>query len=663
MRDDFANANYGEVKKKVKGLVDRCAKKGCSDATRAQLHVALGMVAAQVGQGEEAKSQFAQALGLDASAKPMGEEVPDGVKARFDEVQKTFLANRAIEEEGTWANKAGFELASQASMAEVKGDFAECISKDRAALQVEDHVGTRLHLASCEERGGKILDAVRDTQKALEQAIQKRNAPLAKAAQKRLQDLLPKIPHVEFVVTQKVGDLAVKFNDKPVPSERLTQQFAIDPGTHTVHAEGSVQGVLMTFDQTIEVKEAETARVEIRLKPTVLTPGQLQCMLAAKTENEIKACLPQKESRLLVRAGTQVSAYADTTAVHVIAPSVNAQVSAPTEGWNVGASYLIDVLTAASPDVVSTASRRFNDTRHAVSGGGGYKPGRFGAQARGYFSTEKDYLSRGANLALTGDFLDKQFTPTVGYGISFDTIGRAGTPYSVYSQELTTHAIDANTTIVMSPTSVLTVGGSVILERGDQSKPYRYIPMFAAGTGVPIGAGVDLVNASRLPIRPLEQLPTERERYAIAGRYAVRLGGRATLRLEERLYFDSWSTFASTSDMRYLYDLTKQLRVWPHVHFNVQSGASFFQRVYNASPQVDGTIRMPKYRSTDRELSPLFSVTLGGGARYALSPESARLRLAVSLQFDAMYSHYFNALYITGRLATYSTLGFDVEFE
>ena len=36
---------------------------------------------------------------------------------------------------------------------------------------------------------------------------------------------------------------------------------------------------------------------------------------------------------------------------------------------------------------------------------------------------------------------------------------------------------------------------------------------------VPNGATVDLVNRTRLPVRPLEQLPTERDRFAMGARF------------------------------------------------------------------------------------------------------------------------------------------------
>jgi hypothetical protein len=62
-----------------------------------------------------------------------------------------------------------------------------------------------------------------------------------------------------------------------------------------------------------------------------------------------------------VKAGTQLSGYSDTTNVEVWSPEVDANVSSPTQGWNVGGHFLVDVVTAASPDIVSEASPPFHE--------------------------------------------------------------------------------------------------------------------------------------------------------------------------------------------------------------------------------------------------------------------------------------------------------------
>jgi hypothetical protein len=201
-------------------------------------------------------------------------------------------------------------------------------------------------------------------------------------------------------------------------------------------------------------------------------------------------------------------------------------------------------------------------------------------------------------------------------------------------------------------------------ERGDQSKVYRFVPMFppAIAARVPVGADINLVNFYRMPFRPIEQLPTERDRYAAAVRLIHRFT-QATLRLEERLYDDTWSIRATTTDMRYMQDLGRRLRAWPHLRFHAQTGANFYQLAYSALVKSDGGVLVPTYRTGDRELSPLTTVTLGAGARIALSNPEASTQYGVQVTGDFMYTRFFDSLFVTQRNAVYGDVGFDVEFQ
>ena len=76
-------------------------------------------------------------------------------------------------------------------------------------------------------------------------------------------------------------------------------------------------------------------------------------------------------SQLNWRGSTEVGAYQDTLAVSVLTPSVGLAVESPTAGYNLAGRYLVDIVTAASPDIVATASPRWTEVRHA-----GPDPGR-----------------------------------------------------------------------------------------------------------------------------------------------------------------------------------------------------------------------------------------------------------------------------------------------
>lgn len=567
------------------------------------------------------------------------------------------------------SNAEAVELALEAVTAAKEGKQDLCIKKNKASLEKEENPRTRLHLAGCETRSGKLLDALRDAQEALQQGMRARDEALIKVARDRVIDLIQRLPKVTFVPPAGVSDLKVTFDERPVSNASLTRKFSIDPGRHSVRAEGASMGLPLSFEETFDAKEGEVVTVRLTLKatsPGVLTAGQLRCMMEAKSQEDVEKCLPQRVKNLVVRVGTDTAFYTDSTDVQVVSPSARGSVSSPTAGWNVGGSYLLDFVTAASPDIVSMASRRYRERRHVVGLTGGYKPGRFGAQAYGNISSEPDYLSLSGGGALALDLNDKLTTPRVGYTHTSDTIGRSDTPFDAWSKKLAIHEVEASMTFVMSPTTVLLVGATFAAERGDQSKPYRYVPTFQnqIAPKVPSGAGADLVDLYRLPMRPTEQLPTERDRYALGFRLAKRFpSAGATLRIEERLYSDSWLLRATTTDFRYMVDLGRMLRVWPHGRLHAQTGAGFHELAYTGfiSPQ-NGQVILPTYRTTDRELSPMASLTAGGGARVALTSPESENQIGITLTGDAMYSQYFRSLFVRSRFAVYGAVALDFEF-
>lgn len=701
MSEDYPGS-LGPAKKKLQDQLTVCLKKGCSGPVKAEIYVSLGMVSSQLGQVDEAKQNFKSAFSSDPNAKLPSTGVTPSIKSQFEDVKPAAAAAAAPapaapaspstiklgatapvapvaaaaagtdeSEEPPQGVGAAIKLIQEALKADQDGRLEECIEKDKAALKIEEMPRTRLHLASCESRTGKLVDALKDAQKALEVGIQKKDAAVMRVARTRVKELLDRIPHVTFVPPPGVTDLKVKFDDRPVPNESLTKKFSVDPGKHTVVAEGTVNGFQSTFEEEYDVKEKELVTVHITLKPPAndfITPGQIKCMLQAKSQEEVQKCLPQNQKNLVIRLAGELSGYSDTNSVAVYTPALNASIVSPTAGWNIGGNFIVDAVSAASPDIVASASPPFREYRYGGGLTGGYKPGLYGAQASVSMSSAPDYVSYTGGLRLTGDFHDKLITPSIGYSYSQDHIGRGPNNYLHDFNELKgllhTHEFEAGVTFVLSPTSVLLVGGTMQIERGDQSQPYRYVAMFDPENVAPFmpkGATVDLVNRSRLPIKPLEQLPTERNRYALGLRFNKRMNS-ATLRVEQRFYYDTWAIKASSTDARYMVDLSRHLRVWPHLRLHAQTGANFYQLAYSAILEPGGGVILPTYRTGDRELSPLLTGTAGGGMRIGIGQPEGEAKFGITFVGDVMATRYLNSLYVTTRTAVYGSVGFDVEF-
>jgi tetratricopeptide (TPR) repeat protein len=657
--EDIANANFGEARKKLKGLAERCNKVSCSAQTIAQVHMALGMIAAQLNQNEDAVQEFGNALAADPNAQLPDKGVSQNMRTQFAEAQKAAAS-------AGWQNKTAYELSQAAITAESQGKWDECADKDRQSLKIEEQARTHLHLATCLSKNNKVLDALRETQRALELGIEKKDATTITGARSKVAELLPRVAKLTFLPPEKVTDLVVTFDDRVVAQDQLGKKFNVDPGKHKVHAHGTQNGTMLAFDKEYEISDGQNLTVGIVLNKTytsgILTTGQIECMQKAKTQEDVELCIGTKERGLVFRAGLEMAGYWDTIDVQVASPAINVGVESPTAGWNVGGGYMLDIVSAASPDIVSSASKSFKERRHVVNVTGGYKPGNYGIQGSGNISIEPDYVSRTVGLAATADLREKTITPKLSGSFTWDTIGRAPMSFDTYSKSFTTVEISPQSTFVLTPTSLVVIGIGYQIERGDQSKPYRTVPMFDATADIPRGASIAQVNAERLPVKPLEQLPTARDRYSLSGRWVKRYGN-ATLRLDERLYYDSWQMLATSTDARYMIDVSPVIRIWPHLRAHFQTAASFYKRVPRATVNSDGTVDLPAYRTTHRELSTLLEVTAGGGTRFTLSREGAKLQYGITASVDAMYTRYFSALFIQQRLALYGAIGFDVEFE
>jgi hypothetical protein len=363
-----------------------------------------------------------------------------------------------------------------------------------------------------------------------------------------------------------------------------------------------------------------------------------------------------------VTASSAVSAYSDTDSVHVVTPTVAGGIKDDVAGWSVDARYLVDAVSAASVDIVSTASGHWTEVRNVGSGAAEMKAGSFGIGVAGGFSHEPDYLSLGGGGTISLDTLDKNVTPFIGGSYGHDDVGRTGLP-KAYWHTMQKGTVQIGVTFVVDKSTIAAVAVDGIFERGYLAKPYRYIPLFAPGVAamVPAGASIATVNALRLDLRPVDALPDARDRYALGGRIAHRFES-STVRVDERLYHDNWGMWASTTDARLLLDVGERFLIWPHVRYHTQSSIDFWERAYAAPLAPDGTPTVPRYRTGDRELGPLYTVTAGGGMR-ALLIHGRRQSWALTFEMEGIFTRYPDALYITQRRALFGNLSIEASFD
>lgn len=645
----------------VRPLLAAC--KACPADTRGILLGTLGIL---YGTGkkdlERSRLLFEMALREDPSLQLDPTFANKEVQKVFAEASKE--AKRTPDGPGKGATRippSGEQLeAARAAEAQLAGgNWSDCMGSMLGSLGSEEYALGKLVLARCEEAGGLLLEARKDAELAKRLADEEGDAELAAKAAELVEKLENDTPRIVVVVPASVDGAVIKIDGVEYDKEAAKKGVPLNPGKATVEVTGKKAGYPFNFKTVERVDRGERVTVDVAVQGGTQSSAVQACLANAKTAAEVAVCLETggKGRGLTFRGGVEVTSYNDTTHVDVLSPGIKVSLENPTEGWLVGGTALVDVVTAASPDIVATASRRFDQGRFAGTFGGEYKIGFARVGANAGISWENDYVGRAVGGRVSADVLDKRLTPSIGYQYGWDTIGMSDTSYDQYSQSLDVHTIDGGVSAVLSAETLLLGGVTVVHESGDQSKPYRHVPMFSADVAgsVPKGATPELVAGSRLPIAPREQLPLERTRFAGSAGVRHRFES-ATLRVDERLYTDSWGMLGTTTDARFLFDLD-DTQVGPHLRAHVQSGVSFWQRAYTATLAPEGNT-LPEYRAGDRELGPLFGITVGGSIRHALTEA-----LTAGLQIDGIYTQFLDHIYLFDRWGVFTATTLEVLVE
>lgn len=668
--NDHVGKKSSDALKKLEEALKGCAGAACEASTRAQILVTMGIVqGAGLKDSKKALAAFEAALKEDPKVVPDKQFMNITLNKLFGEAQKN--AKKAAQSGGTRPPPSKEQMAAvaAANAQRSSGDWSSCMGTIIAAMAENEFAAGKYALAQCEDAGGLVLEATADAKLALKYAEEEANADLKKKANDLLAKLATDTPTIVVIMPKTVDEAVLSIDGVVVPPDKADKPIPHNPGKATVEVKGKKGSFPFTFKTTETFDRGERITVNVEAAGGGGNASAIQqCLQSARNAADLQKCIESggKGRGLTIRAGLEVSSYNDNVNVDVIAPTLFFNAENPTAGWGVGATYGVDVVSNASPDIVATASRRYDEIRHAATLNAEVKIGPTRLGVDGGISVEPDYFGRGVGLSVSADVYNKQITPTVAYHLGFDAMGRCGaataetrcTPFSVFSRNIFTHSVDLSTSLITSPNTVFLFAATLSFLTGDTSKPYRHIPMFTADVArrIPRGATPDLVGDSRLPPMPFEQVPDSRNRFAVLGRIAHRFE-RATLRADERLYADTWGLKASTTDARYFFDITKTFRLGGHARFHIQNGADFYKRAYTATPGAEG-YTLPKYRTLDREISPMFSATLGAGFRW-----QATEVFAINLLAEGMYTQFLDSIYVYDRWGFLSATTLELGFE
>jgi hypothetical protein len=662
---------YGDALSKLDEAQKLCLAEGCDAAVRAGIYVAQATIFALTRKASESQERFEWALAEDADVKPDQRFVTRRVRAAFRAAKAKVARGKGATppsppepaQKGPTAEQLAAVDKARTKLA--TGDWQGCLETMIVATAVGDYAEGKLMLARCQDKGGLLLEAKRDAEAARELAKADGNSALEAEIGGYLKEVETATPKILVLNVKKVGvrDARVKIDGKDVSEEDAAKPIPHNPGLANIQILGMRGGTAFDFAKDVKFQRKETLRFDLT-KFELSSPFQ-QCMTGARTAREERACKAKfgiLEKGLNFKAGLEVSSYNDNDNVDIFSPAVYLAAVQPTKGWNIGASAIVDVVTTASADIVSTASRRFDEVRVGGTAGAGYKIGLATVGVSGAFSVEPDYIGRGVGGSLRADLFDKMVSPIVSYSYGRDIIGRADTPFEIFSREVRRHTANAGGSVIFSASTLAALIGTFQYENGDSSKPYRHVPMFdpevVQTDEIPLGAAPALVAAARLEAYPLEQLPIKRYRYAALLRGIHRFDLGATLRVSERLYMDSWGQRASTSSLRLFVDLSDSFRIGPHARFHLQGPVEFWRRAYRAPRNALGTYDIPKYRTTDRELGPLWAVSAGSSLRFQLSEV-----FSASVYAEGIYTRFKDHLYLYDRIGLFTASTVEMEIE
>jgi hypothetical protein len=316
------------------------------------------------------------------------------------------------------------------------------------------------------------------------------------------------------------------------------------------------------------------------------------------------------------------SLYLDDDNTQIVTTLVDGEVALPA-GTRVGAHVLVDVISAASVDVVSAATPRFDEIRLEGGGTGGvFVTPEVDLGVSFTHSQENDWRSEAPAVTVGLDLFERNTKLVFGYGFVHNTVGRAGDPN--FEEEQLGHTAQASITQVLDKKSL--VGLAYTFQRLDgwQSSPYRYVT--TAG-------GVFSV---------LERHPDERTRHAVTTSGLRWLTKGVGLEGSYRFYGDDWGVLSHTltAGLRFAFLDHWDMRVRARGYYQV--AADFWREQYETLMQ---------FMSADRELSTFWDA--GGGVKIGWHDD----HWTVDAKLEGIYYDFIDFPRLEGRVALVTDLG------
>lgn len=238
------------------------------------------------------------------------------------------------------------------------------------------------------------------------------------------------------------------------------------------------------------------------------------------------------------------------------------------------------------------------------------------------YSSEHDYISRGAALNYSLDANSKNTSLNLGWSHDWDRILPNGATYISQTQGKDTDSVLIGVNQLLGPETVLTASLTFRNSSGYQADPYRGVLFDAYPQFDP--TSIILFPESR---------PGHRETFLGYGsltRFVTPLNG--SVEATARLSHDSFDINAYTLGLAWRQKIGRRVMLSPEFRYYRQTAASFYATHFGGDP-TDPTnpAPIPTYYSSDYRLSRMETFTFGA---------TLSVRAADWLTLDASYQRY-----------------------
>ncbi|MGD8908213.1 MAG: DUF3570 domain-containing protein [Chromatiales bacterium] len=294
---------------------------------------------------------------------------------------------------------------------------------------------------------------------------------------------------------------------------------------------------------------------------------------------------------------------------------------------SVNANYLVDSISCASVDVITSASA-YTEERTETSLSVDYLYDKTLMTLSFIKSDESDYLAETGSFDVSHDMFGDLTTVSLGYSVGNDDI--SSNVDETLNRTAKRQNFRAGITQILTKNSLLSVNLETITDEGFLRSPYRSARYLDNGTET---------WAS-------EVYPETRTSNALALRLKYFLPYRAALSGEYRYFDDTWGIDADQVEIGYTHPFQENWIFDVHYRYYTQKKADFYSDLF---------VGQMTFMARDKELSTFQDHTIGVGVSYEFKPERWQFidRGSFNFEFDHIRFDYddFRDLTVEGTFA------------